>query len=306
MSCSAASPTPTRTSSCRRWPSSSSKSICCSSSPPRSGSAAWSGSPLPAQARPWRFVAFTYLLFLAMMMAMHAKDYYVAPIYPVLFAAGAVAFGQLTRRSWPLIVYTVDSSSCSAVVTGPIVLTILPPDRYNAYTARFGRQQASDRKSSPARCRNILSDRFGWPQMVAGLCRALQRSAARRARPHRHLLRQLRRGQRGQHSGPQIRPAHRHQRPSKLLLLGMERLHRRIRSHPRQRSQGLRRQLRAKSSIWAPSTRPGSWTTSITTTSGCATASAPTPPTGRSSSSGTDRLRAPILAAFLFFRLRGP
>jgi len=40
-------------------------------------------------ARPWRFVVFTYLLFLAMMMAMHAKDYYVAPIYP----------GALSRRS---------------------------------------------------------------------------------------------------------------------------------------------------------------------------------------------------------------
>ena len=53
------------------------------------------------KARPWRFVALTYLLFLAMMMAMHAKNYYLAPIYPVLFAAGAVAFGQLTRRSWP-------------------------------------------------------------------------------------------------------------------------------------------------------------------------------------------------------------
>jgi len=38
-------------------------------------------------ARPWRFVVFTYLLFLAMMMAMHAKDYYVAPIYPALLAA---------------------------------------------------------------------------------------------------------------------------------------------------------------------------------------------------------------------------
>ena len=42
------------------------------------------------------------------MMAMHAKDYYVAPIYPVLFAAGAVAFAGLTRKEWPLIAYAVN------------------------------------------------------------------------------------------------------------------------------------------------------------------------------------------------------
>ena len=59
-------------------------------------------------ARAWRFVAFTYLIFLAMMMVMHAKDYYVSPIYPVLFAAGSVAFGQLTRRTWPLIAASVN------------------------------------------------------------------------------------------------------------------------------------------------------------------------------------------------------
>ena len=51
------------------------------------------------KARPWRFVPLTYLPFLAMMMFMHAKDYYLAPIYPVLLAAGAVAFGALIRRS---------------------------------------------------------------------------------------------------------------------------------------------------------------------------------------------------------------
>src|SRR5271156_588187 len=39
-------------------------------------------------ARPFRFLGVVYLLFLALMMAMHAKDYYLAPVYPVFFAAG--------------------------------------------------------------------------------------------------------------------------------------------------------------------------------------------------------------------------
>ena len=44
--------------------------------------------------------------------------------------------------------------------------------------------------------------------------------------------------------GRKVWPAHRHQRPSKLLFLGMERLHRRICPHPGQRCSGLHRQLR--------------------------------------------------------------
>ena len=118
-------------------------------------------------ARPWRFVTFTYLVFLAMMMAMHAKDYYVAPIYPVLFAAGSAAFGQLTRREWPLIAYAVNFILGMCFATGPIVLSLLPPARYTAYTAPFGPERGrSEKFTSPLP--QILSDRFGWPQMVEG------------------------------------------------------------------------------------------------------------------------------------------
>jgi hypothetical protein len=129
------------------------------------GSLAWLG--FARKARPWRFVALTYLLFLAMMMLMHAKDYYVAPIYPVLFAAGAVAFGQLTRRVWPPIVYSVILGCLLCLATAPIMLTILPPDRYAAYATLWGVNNFKQEKfSSPLP--QIFSDRFGWPQMVEG------------------------------------------------------------------------------------------------------------------------------------------
>jgi hypothetical protein len=119
------------------------------------------------RARPWRFVAFTYVLFLSMMMLMHAKDYYVAPIYPVLLAAGAVAFGMLTHRRRPLIVYSAVLAILLCGVTAPVILTILPPDRYSAYTDRFGANKVKSEKfTSPLP--QYLSDRFGWPQMVEG------------------------------------------------------------------------------------------------------------------------------------------
>ena len=38
-------------------------------------------------AKRYRFLAYTYLVFLAVMMFLHGKDYYLAPIYPMFFAA---------------------------------------------------------------------------------------------------------------------------------------------------------------------------------------------------------------------------
>ncbi len=48
-----------------------------------------------------------------------------------------------------------------------MVLTILPPAEYNAYTAPFAPDSVRMEKfTSPLP--QILSDRFGWPQMVQG------------------------------------------------------------------------------------------------------------------------------------------
>jgi hypothetical protein len=118
-------------------------------------------------ARPSRFVAFTYLFFLGTMMLMHGKDYYLAPIYPVLFAAGATAFAQFARRDWPLAVYSAGLMIALCLATGPTVLTILPPAKYIAYTAPFDPNSTRFEKFTGP-LPEILSDRFGWPQMVQG------------------------------------------------------------------------------------------------------------------------------------------
>jgi hypothetical protein len=121
------------------------------------------------KARPWRFVALTYLVFLPMMMLLHAKHYYLAPIYPVFFAAGAVALGYITRRSWPAIGYTAVLACFFCLVTAPFVLTILPPEKYNQYRAKAAYLLAntrSEKYTSPLPA--FLSYRFGYPQMVEG------------------------------------------------------------------------------------------------------------------------------------------
>jgi len=129
---------------------------------------------LARKARAARFVALTFLLFFAMMMMLHAKDYYLAPIYPVLFAAGATALSvSLRRPRWARITISTTKIAWTALLlayfclSAPLILTLLPPNQYQAYQLRLGVQiPKSEKFSSPLP--QILSDRFGWPQMVEG------------------------------------------------------------------------------------------------------------------------------------------
>ncbi|HEX4319801.1 MAG TPA: glycosyltransferase family 39 protein [Acidobacteriaceae bacterium] len=120
------------------------------------------------KARSWRFVAATYLVFLAMMMAMHAKDYYLAPIYPVLMAAGGVWFTEWRKNNRPAMIYVGVLLFFGVIATIPIGLTVLPPEKYGPWAAHFGvdNKTRSEKFSSPLP--QYLSDRFGWEEMAQG------------------------------------------------------------------------------------------------------------------------------------------
>lgn len=85
-----------------------------------------------------RFLGVAYLLLLAMMIASHAKHYYPANAYPLLFAAGGVAVEAWTaaaRRLRPLAIALV---GVAGLITLPYVLPVLPVPAFLAYHARVG------------------------------------------------------------------------------------------------------------------------------------------------------------------------
>ena len=87
-------------------------------------------------ARAFRFLGVTYLLYLPLMMVLHAKDYYLAAIYPLYFAAGAASWDLLFRKAWLrrglVPVYVAVNVLVTAILL-PIVLPVLPPARTLAY-----------------------------------------------------------------------------------------------------------------------------------------------------------------------------
>ena len=140
------------------------------------------------RSRPWRFLGWTYLVFLVLMMATRdAKDYYLAPIYPALFAAGGVCWQALLlkrRTRWIVPAYAT-----LLIVTGilfvPMSLPILRPQQWLDYTARMHlRDKASNSENTATGAfPQFYADRFGWQEMVDQVTRIVNGlSPADRAR----------------------------------------------------------------------------------------------------------------------------
>lgn len=120
----------------------------------------------------WRVLGWIYVVLLVTMIAMKAKVYYLAPIYPMLFAGGGAAVedwlsrGRLTgQKLWPkaaLLTIIV----LAAAVTGNLALPILPPEKYVAYSSAIGVAPPKTEVAHSGPLPQIFGDQFGWPELV--------------------------------------------------------------------------------------------------------------------------------------------
>jgi hypothetical protein len=127
-----------------------------------------------------RLLGWLYAAVLGIMMALHAKDYYVAAIYPMLFAAGAVAIARFLDgprwklgRAWP------KAAICAVIVllTAPLVPALLPflaPERLAAYQVQIGLKPKKLETHHEGQLDQRLGDQIGWPEMAQEVARAYQ------------------------------------------------------------------------------------------------------------------------------------
>jgi hypothetical protein len=121
-------------------------------------------------ARNFRWIGAMFLVLLAIMIHLRAKDYYVAPVYPVLFAAGALAWQRMfsgsRKTAWLLPAW------CGVlVITGllilPMGLPVLPPYTWIRYTTALHMKSGKTENAATGPLPQFYADRFGWKQMVA-------------------------------------------------------------------------------------------------------------------------------------------
>jgi hypothetical protein len=89
--------------------------------------------------RPYRFLGISYLVSFAVIAALHGKNYYLAPIYPMLAAAGAVVIDDVIERrrlDWlkPAIAVVL---LAGGAILAPIVIPVFSPENFMAYMAKL-------------------------------------------------------------------------------------------------------------------------------------------------------------------------
>ena len=115
----------------------------------------------------FRIVGWTYILLLGTFIVLKGKNYYLAAAYPMLFAAGAVAFENTSRMRmrWSRPVYV----GLVAIVTGllaPLSVPLLSPETYIRYQKALGFEPPKAENQATGPLPQHFADEFGWEEMA--------------------------------------------------------------------------------------------------------------------------------------------
>ena len=128
--------------------------------------------------RLYRFLGWSYLVSFTVIAVLHGKNYYLAPIYPMLLSAGSVLFEQALARprfSW------LKPVSVALILAGgawfaPVVVPLLSVEKYIAYQERLPiKVPRSEHSHVGAVLPQHYADEFGWHEIVSGVAAAWDR-----------------------------------------------------------------------------------------------------------------------------------
>jgi len=115
----------------------------------------------------YRAFPIAYVLLAVFFIVEHGKAYYLMPIYPILFAGGAVFWEQILKARWTRGVALALVVSMG-VMLAPLALPILPEERYIAYAEAMGisPKATAGENQKLSRLPQQFADMHGWPQMA--------------------------------------------------------------------------------------------------------------------------------------------
>jgi len=128
--------------------------------------------------KPYRLLGWSYLVCYAVFFALHGKNYYLAPIYPMLLAGGAIVIEAAISRprlSWlkPAIIVVLVAGGA---FLAPVVVPVLSPETFLAYTRHLPfKLPVMEHSHARAALPQWYADQFGWDEIVAETALAYDR-----------------------------------------------------------------------------------------------------------------------------------
>jgi len=117
----------------------------------------------------YRPLGWAYITLLVVFMLQSSKNYFLAPMYPVLFAAGALQLEHLTqagRYTWGKPAY-VGLLVVGGAIVAPMAISVLPLDAHVAYMRIMSGTNVKSEKYDTGLFPQHFADRFGWQEMAA-------------------------------------------------------------------------------------------------------------------------------------------
>ena len=119
--------------------------------------------------KPYRVLGWCYLVTYGIFYALHGKAYYLSPIYPMLFAAGAVGLESWLNRPvgrWLKPAFIVILLATGTYIA-PIAVPVFSPDHFIAYMKQLPfKLPVMEHAHTRAVLPQWYSDQFGWKEMV--------------------------------------------------------------------------------------------------------------------------------------------
>ena len=124
------------------------------------------------RARAFRWYGIAYVILSGLYLVLGAKSYYLAPIYPVLFAAGAAAIEtQLARVRIATVAYLAALLVVGFAIA-PEAYPLLPLPTFLRYEHVLDFRSIKMEKHPTGRVPQHFADMLGWNTLVASLARA--------------------------------------------------------------------------------------------------------------------------------------
>jgi hypothetical protein len=115
----------------------------------------------------YRILGWIYTLLLVAFITLKGKNYYLAAAYPMLLAAGAIAFENVTRdRGRGTRVIYAGLIVVAACLLAPTVAPVLPVETYIRYQQAIGLQPPKTENQPIGPVPQHFADEFGWEEMA--------------------------------------------------------------------------------------------------------------------------------------------
>ena len=123
-------------------------------------------------AKQFRILPIIYLtVFIILVINRNSKAEYLGPMFPMLFALGALTIGKfILRFNWPWLKHTVLALVIlSGIFVAPFAIAILPVDSFITYSNTLGITPSTPEKKELSKLPQYYADMFGWERMVAAV-----------------------------------------------------------------------------------------------------------------------------------------